>query len=102
MAKSQVPLEPDGSDGIPALSLTLWPQANYFFFCRFLKKFIYFYFIYFWLRWVFVAVCRFSLVAASGGYSSLRCAGFSLRWLLLLRSRGSRRAGFSSCGMWAQ
>ena len=26
----------------------------------------------------------FSLVAASGGCSLLRCAGFSLRWLLLL------------------
>ena len=56
----------------------------------FFKKFL---FIYFWLRWVFVAVCGLSLVAASGGYSSLRCAGFSLQWLLLLRSTGSRRAG---------
>ena len=36
------------------------------------------------------------------GYSSLWCTGFSLRWLLLLRSTGSRRAGFSSCGMRAQ
>ena len=34
--------------------------------------------------------------------SLLRCTGFSLRWLLLLWSTGSRRAGFSSCGMWAQ
>ena len=33
--------------------------------------------------------------------SSLRCTGFSLRWLLLLQSTGSRRAGFSSCGSWA-
>ena len=32
----------------------------------------------------------FSLVVASGGYSSLRCAGFSLHWFLLLRSAGSR------------
>ena len=55
-------------------------------------------FIYFWLSWVFVAVRGLSLVAASGGYSSLRCAGFSLRWLLLLRSTGSRHTGFSSCG----
>ena len=39
---------------------------------------------------------------ASGGYSSLRCTGFSLWWLLLLRSTGSRRAGFSSCGSRAQ
>ena len=57
---------------------------------------------FFWQRWVFVGACGLSLVAASGGYSSLRCAGFSLRWLLLLRSTGSRRAGFSRCGTWAQ
>ena len=55
-------------------------------------------FIYFWLHWVFVAVRRLSLVAASGGYSSLRCAGFSLWQLLLLRSTSSRHAGCSSCG----
>ena len=66
----------------------------------FLNKFICL-FIYFWLCWVFVAVCRLSLVAVSRGYSSLWCAGFSLSWLLLLRSTGSRRAGFSSCGTWA-
>ena len=52
---------------------------------------------YFWLHWVFVAVCRL-LVAVSGGYSSLRCTAFSLRWLLLLQSTGSGCAGFSSCG----
>ena len=35
-------------------------------------------FIYlFWLCWVFVAARGLSLVAASGGYSSLLCAGFS-------------------------
>ena len=62
----------------------------------------FFFLIYFCLRWVFVAARRLSLVAASGGYSSLWCVGFSLWWLLLLRSMGSRRAGFSSCGMWAQ
>ena len=39
-----------------------------------------------------------SLVAVSGGYSLMQCAGFSLRWLLLLQSTGSRRSGFSSCG----
>ena len=59
-------------------------------------------FIYFWLCWVFVAVRGLPLVVASGGYSSLQCAGFSLRWLLLVRSMGSRRVGFSSCGMRAQ
>ena len=35
----------------------------------------------------------FSLVAASGGHSSSRCAGLSLSWPLLLWSTGSRRAG---------
>ena len=64
--------------------------------------FIYFLFIYFCLRWVFVAARGLSLVAASGGYSSLRCAGFSFWWLLLLRSTGSRCMGFSSYGTWAQ
>ena len=48
----------------------------------FLKKFIYL-FIYFWLRWVFVAVHGLSLVAESRGYSWLRCVGFSLWWLLI-------------------
>ena len=33
------------------------------------------YFIYFWLRWVFVAAHRLSLVVASGGYSSLAVHG---------------------------
>ena len=51
--------------------------------------------IYFWLCWVFVAARGLSLVAASGGYSPLRCAGFSLRWLLLLRSTGSISVGVS-------
>ena len=53
----------------------------------------FFFLIYLWLRWVFVAAHRLSLVAVSEGYSSLRCTGFSVRWLLLLRSTGSRRAG---------
>ena len=45
----------------------------------FFKKFDCDYFIYLWLYWVFVAVCR----------------------LLLLWSMGSRLADFSSCGTWA-
>ena len=43
----------------------------------FLINLFIFYFI-FWLCWVFVAVRGLSLVAASGGYSLLQCAGFSL------------------------
>ena len=53
------------------------------------------------LLWVFIVACGLSLVVVSGGYSSLRWAGFSLQWLLLLRSMGSRYVGFSSCGTWA-
>ena len=45
-------------------------------------------FIYLFLHWVFVAVRGLSLVVASGGYSSLRCAGFSLQWLLFVAVRG--------------
>ena len=70
--------------------------------------YLFYYFILFYLFIVFGCVgslllpAGFSLVSASGGYSQLQCAGFSLRWLLLLRSTGSRRMGFSSCGTWAQ
>ena len=59
-------------------------------------------FFYFWLCWVFVAAHGLSLVAASGGYSSLWCMGFSLWWLLLLWGMGYRHAGSSSCGTRAQ
>ena len=82
---------------VPGTALSiLYPsvlQQPYFFF----NKFIYL-FIYFWLCWVFVAVRGLSLVAVSGSYSSLQCMGFSLQWLLLLQSTGSRHTGFSSCG----
>ena len=44
-----------------------------------------FFFIHlFWLLWVFIALHRLSLVAASGIYSLLQCKRFSLQWLLLL------------------
>ena len=64
--------------------------------CKFFFKFYLFLFIYlfyFWLCWVFVSVRGLSLVVASGGHSSSRCAGLSLSWPLLLRSTGSRCAG---------
>ena len=60
-----------------------------------------FIYLYFCVCWVFVAVRGLSLVAVSRGYYSLRCVGFSLWWLLLLQSMGSRSTGFSSCGLWA-
>ena len=49
-------------------------------------------FVCLWLCWVFVSVRGLSLVVASGGHSSSRCAGLSLSRPLLLRSTGSRRA----------
>ena len=58
----------------------------------FLKLFIYLFYLFIWLRWVFVAVHELSPVVASGGYILLQCAGFSLQWPLLLRSTGFRRA----------
>ena len=73
-----------------------------YFKCFLFLLFLKFILFIFWLRWVFVAAHRLSLVAASGGYSSLWCAGFSLRWLLFLRSISSRHVGFSSCGTQAQ
>ena len=75
---------------------SFFSNVFYFYFYYILNLFISF--IYFGLCWVFITVHGLSLVAASEGYYSLQCAGFSLRWLLLLRSKGSRRVGFSSCG----
>ena len=59
-------------------------------FFKLINLFIFIY--YFWLCWVFVSAQGLSPVAASGGHSSLRCAGLSLLWPLLFRSTGSRRA----------
>ena len=85
----------------PGFKLSSISKAHLFFF--FFKLFIYLFLAALGLcHWVFVAARGLSLVAASRGYSSLWCAGFSLWWLLLLRSTGSRHAGFSSCGTWAQ
>ena len=42
-----------------------------------------------------------SLVAASGGCSLLQRGVFSLWWLLLVRSTGSRDTAFGICGSWA-
>ena len=47
-------------------------------------------------QFLFVALCRFSLVA-SWGYSSLPCAG-CFWWILLLLSTGSGPTGISSDG----
>ena len=79
--------------GLPVQTLLIFFFSNLFIYLL-----IIYVCIYLWLCWVFVSVRGLSLVAASGGYSLLQCAGFSLRWLLLLWIMGSRRVGFSSCG----
>ena len=71
--------------------------SGFFFFFFFkINLFIY---LFICLRWVFFATRGLSLVAGSRGYPSLWCTGFSLQWLLLSWSMGSRHAGFSSCGL---
>ena len=81
----------------------------------------FFFSLFFWLHWVFVAARGLSLAVASGGYSLLWCTGFSLRWFLLLgawalgawasvvvahglSSCGSQalERSLSCCGAWAQ
>ena len=70
-----------------------------------ISKCVGFFIYYFWLCWVFVAfffLHMLSLVVASRVYPLLQCAGFSLQWLLLLWSAGSRLVGFGSYGPRAQ
>ena len=65
-----------------------------FFLYKLFFPFIYL-FIYFWLRWVFIAACGLSVVAASGGYSSLWCTGLGTRASVFVAY------GLSSCGLQA-
>ena len=73
-----------------------------FLFSSFFKNFVYFIYFIFGCIGSSLLHVGFSLVAASRGYSSLQCTGFSFWWLLLFRSTGSRHVGFSSCGTRAQ
>ena len=40
--------------------------------------------LFFWLRWVFVAARGLFSSCGERGYSLLQCAGFLLRWLLVV------------------
>ena len=77
---------------------TLYLYTLFLMIILFLTIYIYIYIFFnlliylFLLCWVFVSVRGLSLVAASGGHPSSRCAGLSLSWPLLLQSTGSRRA----------
>ena len=62
-------------------------------------------FLFFWLHWVFIAACRLSLVAASGGTLccgawASHCSGFSCCRARALGMRASVvvACGLSSCG----
>ena len=73
--------------------LSNWTELNWGVLSFFFKIL----FIYFLPPWVFIALCRFSLVAASRGYCSLwlrasHCDDFSC-----CRSRTLECTGFSSC-----
>ena len=92
MSKSVLPVF--SSKSFIVSGLTFRSLIHFFFLLNvFLFLVILILFIYLWLCLVFVSVRGLSLVAASGGHSSSRCAGLSLSWCLLLRNTGSRRAG---------
>ena len=76
-------------------------QAWFFFF---FLNIIFYLFLFFSLAALGLCCCTwtFSSCSERGGYSLLQCSGFSLRWLVLLWSMGSRCAGFNSCGARAQ
>ena len=63
-----------------------------FHFCFTLKRKFVHLCIYFWLCWVFIAACRFSLVVARGTTSPVYM-GFSWWWLLLWWGMGSKWVG---------
>ena len=93
---TQISVDIDRNQYTPPQNMILWHKD-----CFFL--------IYINLFYVFIFGCTgssqlhgLSQVAASGGYSSLQCAVFSLQWLLLLQSMRSLHASFSSCGTQAQ
>ena len=60
----------------------------------------FFLFIYFWLHWIFIAVCGLSLVAVS--WSSLHCGAFPCCGSGAVGAWASAVAAlrFSSCGTW--
>ena len=77
--------------------------GDFFFFKLTFKNFIYF-----WLRWVFVAAHGLSLVVVSGatlycGARASHCSGFSCcrAWALGAWASAVVARGLSSCGSWA-
>ena len=54
----------------------------------FLIKIFFYLLIYFWLRWVFIALQSLSLVAASGGYSPVVVRGLLIAVVSLVAEHG--------------
>ena len=79
--------------------LVIAPQPLDILFCFFFLFYFFYFFNFYLFIYLFMAVLglRFCARAFSScgkrGHSSLRCAGLSLPWPLLLRSTGSRHAG---------
>ena len=85
------------------ITLTIQSLKLAIYFKGYLPCFIQHSVLFFLAGWVFVAAHGLSLVMAHGGYPSLWCMGFSLWWLLLLRSMGSRCMGsvVVACGLYS-
>ena len=76
------------------------PQCSFFFlFFLIVIFYLFIYYIYFWLCWVFVSVRGLSLVVASGGHSSSRCAGLFTIAASLVAEHGLQTRRLSSCGL---
>ena len=61
------------------------------------KKF----YLFIWLCWVFVAECRLSLAAVSGGYSLVAVCRLLIAVASLVAEQALGHRGFRSCGTWA-
>ena len=73
----------------------------------FLKKIFYsiilkFVFIYFWLHWVFIAVCRLSLTGSRRGYSLVVVCRLLIAVASLVQSSSCKCTNFSGRGTRAQ
>ena len=77
-------------------SPSCWEEFIHSCLLLFFEIYLFSYYYYFDCGGSTVAACGLAPVVASGGYSLLLCVGFSLQWLLLLPSTGSRRSGFRS------
>ena len=63
----------------------------------------FFFLIYLFLAALGLRCCAWAFSSfGERGLLFVTVRGLLLRWLLVLQITGSRRAGFSSCGTWAQ